>query len=118
MDKYIILVKGVDNGRFLHRRVQLILILKSLYVWIKMDLINVSFHCCFSSPMSSLWRHLLSYHHDDTTTGVYGDVHRVKIMFNKKDNALVQFSDAMQAQTGMCANNFYGVGNFKLLIIS
>ena len=33
-------------------------------------------------------------------TGVYGDVHRVKIMFNKKDNALVQFADAMQAQQG------------------
>ncbi len=32
--------------------------------------------------------------------GVYGDVQRVKIMFNKKDNALIQFADAMQAQTG------------------
>ena len=32
--------------------------------------------------------------------GVYGDVIRVKIMFNKKDNALVQFNDATQAQTG------------------
>ena len=32
--------------------------------------------------------------------GVYGDVQRVKIMFNKKDNALVQFTDASQANTG------------------
>ena len=32
--------------------------------------------------------------------GVYGDVIRVKIMFNKKDNALIQFSDASQAQCG------------------
>ena len=33
--------------------------------------------------------------------GVYGDVVRVKIMFNKKDNALVQFTDPSQAQLGM-----------------
>ncbi|KAF1457586.1 Polypyrimidine tract-binding protein 3, partial [Spheniscus demersus] len=32
------------------------------------------------------------------STGVYGDVHRVKIMFKKKENALVQMADAMQAQ--------------------
>ncbi|NWH60443.1 PTBP3 protein, partial [Geococcyx californianus] len=31
-------------------------------------------------------------------TGVYGNVHRVKIMFKKKDNALVQMADASQAQ--------------------
>ncbi|XP_044516406.1 polypyrimidine tract-binding protein 3 isoform X2 [Gracilinanus agilis] len=30
--------------------------------------------------------------------GVYGDVQRVKIMFNKKENALVQMADANQAQ--------------------
>ncbi|NWW44383.1 PTBP3 protein, partial [Pedionomus torquatus] len=30
--------------------------------------------------------------------GVYGDVHRVKIMFKKKGNALVQMADATQAQ--------------------
>ncbi|NXF45395.1 PTBP3 protein, partial [Oceanites oceanicus] len=30
--------------------------------------------------------------------GVYGDVQRVKIMFNKKENALVQMVDATQAQ--------------------
>nr|XP_035946828.1 polypyrimidine tract-binding protein 3 isoform X5 [Halichoerus grypus] len=33
--------------------------------------------------------------------GVYGDVHRVKIMFNKKENALVQMADASQAQLAM-----------------
>lgn len=32
--------------------------------------------------------------------GVYGDVMRVKILFNKKDNALVQMSDSTQAQLG------------------
>lgn len=32
--------------------------------------------------------------------GVYGDVHRVKILFNKKDNALVQMADPHQAQLG------------------
>lgn len=33
-------------------------------------------------------------------SGVYGDVVRVKIMFNKQDSALVQFADAIQAHTG------------------
>ena len=32
--------------------------------------------------------------------GVYGDVHRVKILFNKKENALIQMADATQAQLG------------------
>jgi len=32
--------------------------------------------------------------------GVYGDVIRVKIMFNKKDTALIQFSDPSHAQVG------------------
>ena len=34
--------------------------------------------------------------------GVYGDVHRVKILFNKKDNALIQMAEPHQAQLGMC----------------
>ncbi|KAM4810442.1 polypyrimidine tract-binding protein 1 isoform 1-T1 [Rhinophrynus dorsalis] len=33
--------------------------------------------------------------------GVYGDVHRVKILFNKKENALVQMADGNQAQLAM-----------------
>lgn len=33
--------------------------------------------------------------------GVYGDVHRVKILFNKKENALVQMADATQAQLAL-----------------
>jgi len=32
--------------------------------------------------------------------GVYGDVQRVKILFNKKENALVQMTDGNQAQLG------------------
>jgi polypyrimidine tract-binding protein 1 len=36
-----------------------------------------------------------------TLFGVYGDVIRVKIMFNKKDNALVQFQDGNQAQIAL-----------------
>lgn len=38
--------------------------------------------------------------------GVYGDVMRVKILFNKKENALVQMADSTQAQLGnpcMCS---------------
>lgn len=33
--------------------------------------------------------------------GVYGDVHRVKILFNKKDTALVQMAEAQQAILAM-----------------
>ncbi|XP_067677610.1 polypyrimidine tract-binding protein 2-like isoform X8 [Haliotis asinina] len=33
-----------------------------------------------------------------TLFGVYGDVHRVKILFNKKDNALIQMAEPSQAQ--------------------
>uniref|UniRef100_A0A4W5P6Y2 Polypyrimidine tract-binding protein 1 n=1 Tax=Hucho hucho TaxID=62062 RepID=A0A4W5P6Y2_9TELE len=33
--------------------------------------------------------------------GVYGDVMRVKILFNKKENALIQMSDGTQAQIAM-----------------
>lgn len=36
-----------------------------------------------------------------TLFGVYGDVIRVKIMFNKKDNALVQYVDPNQARVAM-----------------
>lgn len=43
------------------------------------------------------------------SSGVYGDVIRVKIMFNKKENALIQMSDGTQAQLGE---------HLKLLILS
>jgi len=33
-----------------------------------------------------------------TLFGVYGDVHRVKVLFNKKDNALIQMAEPHQAQ--------------------
>ncbi|XP_077981209.1 polypyrimidine tract-binding protein 1-like isoform X2 [Glandiceps talaboti] len=36
-----------------------------------------------------------------TLFGVYGDVHRVKIIFAKKDTALVQLAEPHQAQTAM-----------------
>jgi len=42
-----------------------------------------------------------------TLFGVYGDVVRVKILFNKKDTALIQFNDAVQAQTAI--TNLSGV---------
>lgn len=35
-----------------------------------------------------------------SSPGVYGDVMRVKILFNKKENALIQMSDGTQAQLG------------------
>jgi hypothetical protein len=33
-------------------------------------------------------------------TGVYGDVQRVKILYNKKDSALIQMSEPHQAHLG------------------
>ncbi|XP_061549491.1 polypyrimidine tract-binding protein 2-like isoform X2 [Phycodurus eques] len=36
-----------------------------------------------------------------TLFGVYGDVQRVKILYNKKDSALIQLSDSNQAQLAM-----------------
>ncbi|CAL8311002.1 unnamed protein product [Merluccius merluccius] len=36
-----------------------------------------------------------------TLFGVYGDVQRVKILYNKKDSALIQMSDGNQAQLAM-----------------
>lgn len=36
-----------------------------------------------------------------TLFGVYGDVQRVKILFNKKDNALIQMSEPQQASIAM-----------------
>lgn len=32
--------------------------------------------------------------------GVYGDVQRVKILYNKKDSALIQMADGNQSQLG------------------
>ncbi|XP_004346996.2 polypyrimidine tract-binding protein PTB-2 [Capsaspora owczarzaki ATCC 30864] len=43
--------------------------------------------------------------------GTYADVHRVKILYNKKDTALVQVTDSQQAQTAIHNLNmqtFYG----------
>lgn len=34
------------------------------------------------------------------TTGVYGDVQRVKILYNKKDSALIQMAEPHQAYLG------------------
>ena len=36
--------------------------------------------------------------------GCYGDVLRVKILYNKKDSALIQFAESFQAQTGWCSD--------------
>lgn len=45
--------------------------------------------------------------------GVYGDVIRVKIMFNKKDKALIQFADGKQAQLGTTKRLIYREENNK-----
>ena len=42
------------------------------------------------------------------TVGVYGDVQRVKILFNKKDAALIQMATPQQAQTGEACRDRLG----------
>uniref|UniRef100_A0A8C3G4M8 RRM domain-containing protein n=1 Tax=Cyclopterus lumpus TaxID=8103 RepID=A0A8C3G4M8_CYCLU len=42
-----------------------------------------------------------SVNKDHSLLGVYGDVQRVKILYNKKDSALIQLSDGNQAQLAM-----------------
>lgn len=64
-------------------------------IFIKSTRINLL--CC---DWFGRWNPLLLY--VLTLTGVYGDVHRVKILFNKKDNALVQMAEPHQAQLGRC----------------
>lgn len=66
--------------------------------------------CLFKS--FALFPHLFDFRVVDVTrthaiivtfknkTGVYGDVHRVKILFNKKDTALIQMAEPHQAQLG------------------
>uniref|UniRef100_A0A8C6V1M4 Polypyrimidine tract binding protein 2b n=1 Tax=Neogobius melanostomus TaxID=47308 RepID=A0A8C6V1M4_9GOBI len=44
---------------------------------------------------------LLSCRNPVRSTGVYGDVQRVKILYNKKDSALIQLADGNQAQLAM-----------------
>lgn len=48
------------------------------------------------------------------TKGVYGDVQRVKILYNKKDSALIQMSDGNQAQLGKADD----VNEMKLEFVS
>lgn len=69
-----------------------------LYI-ILSTLINLGFalYCCENVYPVSVWDlcDLLA-----VLAGVYGDVHRVKILFNKKDNALIQMAEPSQAQLG------------------
>lgn len=66
------------------------------YIWEKKPSLNVFVILNITqSTLTFLIKLFLSFQ-----LGVYGDVHRVKIMFNKKENALVQMADASQAQLG------------------
>lgn len=49
--------------------------------------------------------------------GVYGDVIRVKILFNKKDTALIQFSTALQAQVGQYSIFVYHISPTTSLLL-
>jgi len=55
-------------------------------------------HCCSNLCILIAMQSLTQPWND--VVGVYGDVVRVKILFNKKDTALIQFVDATQAQRG------------------
>lgn len=57
-----------------------------LAVWLLLRLWFPLLHLCCDTFLFSI--------------GVYGDVMRVKILFNKKENALIQMSDGTQAQLG------------------
>ncbi|RWS28025.1 polypyrimidine tract binding protein-like protein [Leptotrombidium deliense] len=65
------------------------------------------------------------HHHDSIASaldplglaGVYGDVIRVKILFNKKDNALVQMLDPQQAQLGNTIIILTSITNIYLLYV-
>ncbi|KAG5272288.1 hypothetical protein AALO_G00163750 [Alosa alosa] len=46
--------------------------------------------------------------------GVYGDVHRVKILFNKKENALIQMADATQAQLDDILKDLFGGSGYTV----
>ena len=52
--------------------------------------------------VSNLDENLTECDHLFILFGVYGDVQRVKILFNKKDTALVQMSEPQQALLGNC----------------
>lgn len=56
---------------------------------------------CYLAEMPSHTAVLFSCSYLNLLVGVYGDVMRVKILFNKKENALVQMSDGTQAQLGI-----------------
>uniref|UniRef100_A0A8C2Q4G8 Polypyrimidine tract binding protein 2a n=1 Tax=Cyprinus carpio TaxID=7962 RepID=A0A8C2Q4G8_CYPCA len=51
--------------------------------------------------VSNLNEEMVTPHSLFTLFGVYGDVQRVKILFNKKDSALIQMADMNQAQLAM-----------------
>ncbi|KAF7476172.1 hypothetical protein GHT09_012777 [Marmota monax] len=48
--------------------------------------------------------------------GIYGDVQRVKILFNKKENALVQMADGSQSQLAMSHLNRHKLHGKHILI--
>lgn len=47
--------------------------------------------------------------------GVYGDVQRVKILFNKKDNALVQMAEPHHAQLGKLSH-FRSISGHSIIL--
>lgn len=53
--------------------------------------------CVIKESLQVCW---LLTPHSSVCPGVYGDVMRVKILFNKKETALVQMCDSTQAQLG------------------
>lgn len=54
--------------------------------------------------------------HYTLIVGVYGDVYRVKMLFNKKDTALIQMAEPHQAQTGKKTYIFMVINCYLKLI--
>uniref|UniRef100_A0A8D0B346 Polypyrimidine tract binding protein 2b n=1 Tax=Sander lucioperca TaxID=283035 RepID=A0A8D0B346_SANLU len=61
-------------------------------------LLYPSLSCSLLLSLSLTWSASLAL---SLPSGVYGDVQRVKILYNKKDSALIQLSDGNQAQLAM-----------------
>jgi len=49
--------------------------------------------------------------------GVYGDVVRVKILYNKRDSALIQFKEPQHAQTGTSVCCTHSLSLLKVWIV-
>ena len=88
-------------------------ILKCTLLFLKVERLHITLFTLWYNRFNNEMLNVCSTHKTKTiwlytnppSVGVYGDVVRVKILFNKKDTALIQFNDGQQAQTGTSYNH-------------